>query len=285
MKAANEIELTTLQTHDGFALPATLVLPETTEPAPLIIFVHGFKGFKDWGHFPLLSRKLSGAGFAVLRFNFSHNGTSPAHLAEFTNLEAFGRNTYSRELSDLDDLINQLKALPNATQLDLEKIMLWGHSRGGGIATIKAAEDKRIKALVTWAAVADLAGRILNSDQERWRKNGVQFTHNARTGQDMPLYLDLLDDTLRNAARFDVLAAAARITIPQLIVHGTADAAVSVKDAELLHLKNPESELFIIKDADHTFGGKHPFTGIDLPVHSQEAIEKMIDFLRQIQLL
>lgn len=283
MKAANEIELTTLHTHDGFALPATLVLPETGAPAPLIVFVHGFKGFKDWGHFPLLSHKLSEAGFAVLRFNFSHNGTSPEHPAEFVNLEAFGRNTYSRELSDLDDLLAQLEALPDAAQFDLQKIILWGHSRGGGIATIKTAEDKRIKALVTWAGVADLAGRILNSDQERWRKSGVQFTHNARTKQDMPLYVDLLDDTLQNAARFDASAAAARIQVPHLIIHGTADAAVPVKEAELLHQKNPNSELLVIAHADHTFGGKHPFTDNDLPIHAKQAIEKTIDFLKPIQ--
>jgi dienelactone hydrolase len=281
LKAASEIELTTLHTHDGFALPATLVLPETAKPAPLIIFVHGFKGFKDWGHFPLLSRKLCDAGFAVLRFNLSHNGTSPAHPAEFVNLEAFGRNTYSRELSDLDDLLGQLVALQNAAQLDLQKIILWGHSRGGGIATIKTAEDKRIKALVTWAGVADLAGRILNSDQERWRKNGVQFTHNARTKQDMPLYVDLLDDTLQNAARFDALAAAARINVPHLILHGAADAAVPVKEAELLHQRNPKSELQIIEHADHTFGGKHPFIEKDLPEHSRQSLEKTIVFLNR----
>ncbi len=283
MKLVNEIDITTLRTRDGFAMPATIVLPATAAPATLIIFVHGFKGFKDWGHFPLLSRKLCDAGFAVLRFNLSHNGTSPAHPAEFVNLEAFGRNTYSRELSDLADLIGQLEALPDAAQLDLQKIILWGHSRGGGIATIKTAEDKRIKALVTWAGVADLAGRILNSDQERWRKNGVQFTHNARTKQDMPLYVNLLDDTLQNAARLDASAAAARIQVPHLIIHGNADAAVPVKEAELLHQKNPKSELLIIEHADHTFGGKHPFTDNDLPVYSQQAIAKMIDFLDQIR--
>jgi uncharacterized protein len=282
LKLVNEIEITTLRTRDGFAMPATLVLPATAAPATLIIFVHGFKGFKDWGHFPLLSRRLAEAGFAVLRFNFSHNGTSPEHPAAFTDLEAFGRNTYSRELDDLDDVLNWLHTSPEAAQTDLQKIVLWGHSRGGGISIIKTAEDKRIKAIVTWAGVADLAGRILNSDQQRWRKNGVQFTHNARTGQDMPLYVSLLDDTLQHATRFNGAAAAARITVPQLIIHGTADAAVPLTEAELLHRQNPQSVMHIIPNADHTFGGKHPFTAVDLPVHSQQAIGKTIDFLKSI---
>ncbi|MGL5889821.1 MAG: alpha/beta hydrolase family protein [Bacteroidia bacterium] len=282
MKPLSETELNTLHTRDGFAMPATFALPESAEPAPLIVFVHGFKGFKDWGHFPLLSRKLCEAGFAVLRFNFSHNGTSPGQPSEFVNLEAFGRNTYSRELNDLSDILDQLEVLPNANQLNFQKIALWGHSRGGAIATLKTAEDNRIKALVTWAGVADLPGRILNSNQERWRKNGVQFTHNARTAQDMPMYVDLLDDTLQHTARFDAAAAATRITVPHLIIHGTADAAVPVAEAELLHQKNPKSELLMIENADHTFGGKHPFAADDLPNHSLHALKKMTEFLQHV---
>ena len=41
---------------------------------PVIIFVHGFKGFKDWGHFNLLMDYFVQQGFVFVKFNFSHNG-------------------------------------------------------------------------------------------------------------------------------------------------------------------------------------------------------------------
>ena len=52
---------------------------------PVLIFLHGFKGFKDWGHFPMVAEYLARSGFAVLRFNFSHNGTSPDRLTDFVD--------------------------------------------------------------------------------------------------------------------------------------------------------------------------------------------------------
>ena len=35
----------------------------------LVVIVHGFKGFKDWGFFPWLGEHLCAAGFAIVRFN------------------------------------------------------------------------------------------------------------------------------------------------------------------------------------------------------------------------
>ena len=42
----------------------------------LIVFSHGFKGFKDWGCFNLMSDYFAKKGFTFLKFNFSHNGTT-----------------------------------------------------------------------------------------------------------------------------------------------------------------------------------------------------------------
>ena len=41
---------------------------------PLVIFCHGYKGFKDWGPWHLVAKAFAEAGFFFLKFNFSHNG-------------------------------------------------------------------------------------------------------------------------------------------------------------------------------------------------------------------
>ena len=40
-------------------------------PKVPVIFIHGFKGFKDWGTFNILSEYFAGKGFVFVKFNFS----------------------------------------------------------------------------------------------------------------------------------------------------------------------------------------------------------------------
>lgn len=101
-------------------------------------------------------------GFFFVKFNFSHNGTSPENLTEFLQIEAFGDNNYMIELDDLQSVIDWL-LLPNfkyAGQIEVDDMSLLGHSRGGGIAVLKASEERRITKLITLASVCDFASRF-----------------------------------------------------------------------------------------------------------------------------
>ena len=71
------------------------------EQRPVVIYVHGFNGFKDWGNFDLVAQNLRQRGYVLVKFNFSHNGTTPEQPEEFADLEAFGNNNYSKQLQDL----------------------------------------------------------------------------------------------------------------------------------------------------------------------------------------
>jgi len=68
---------------------------------PAVVFCHGFKGFKDWGPFPEWGRRLANAGFVSVHFNFSYNGVPRDTPTEFTELDKFADNTFTRELDDL----------------------------------------------------------------------------------------------------------------------------------------------------------------------------------------
>ena len=73
---------------------------------PIVVFAHGFKGFKDWGHFNLVMEHFINEGFAFLKFNFSHNGGTVDQPIDFPDLEAFGNNNYSIELDDLRTVVD-----------------------------------------------------------------------------------------------------------------------------------------------------------------------------------
>jgi uncharacterized protein len=159
----------------------------TGQPKPVVIFSHGFKGFKDWGHFDLVAEAFAGEDLAFIKFNFSHNGTTPEDPLNFGDLGAFGKNNYIIELQDLKlvmDWVHENKVLHE--ELDPRRIYLLGHSRGGGISILKAGEDQRVKKLCTWASVSTLVNRNKKKTIDTWKREGVVYAHNARTGQQMP---------------------------------------------------------------------------------------------------
>ncbi len=254
---------------------------------PVVIYAHGFNGFKDWGNFDMIAKQFADAGFVFIKFNFSHNGTTPEHPEEFVDLYAYGENNYTRELHDLQVVIDWAtdSTNPFASQIDRDQLYLIGHSRGGGIVLIKAAEEKRIKAAATWASVAECKTPWSTWDDQKiadWKQTGVQYYFNGRTKQQMPLYYQLYEDYQDNIERLDVQKAISKLAIPMLICHGTKDEAVNVEKAYLLKEHNPTAELFLI-ESDHVFDRKHPWNEDHLPEAMQQVVDKTISFFSLVK--
>lgn len=251
---------------------------------PLIIFCHGFKGFKDWGHFELIARTLADAGFVVTKFNFSFNGGTAEQPIDFPDLEAFGQNNISTELDDLGCVIDawiQPNAFVPDAEIDRESIYLIGHSRGGGSVILRAGEDERVTKLVSLAAVGRIGRMFKDPDfLEHWKETGVVYIPNGRTMQQMPMYYQYYEDYMANQKRLDIPTAASRIDIPWLIIHGSNDTTVPLDHAESLHEANVGSELLVIENGDHTFGGKHPWDSDTLPKQAQQVVDATIRFLK-----
>src|SRR5690554_4093797 len=83
---------------------------KSKEAQPLILYSHGYKGFKDWGAWPLVAEHFANAGFCFVKFNFSHNGGTVAQPIDFPDLEAFAENNFSLELDDLDRMLSHIKS-------------------------------------------------------------------------------------------------------------------------------------------------------------------------------
>ena len=59
---------------------------------PIVIFCHGYKGFKDWGAWNLVGKAFANKNFFFIKFNFSHNGGTVENPIDFPDLESFGNN-------------------------------------------------------------------------------------------------------------------------------------------------------------------------------------------------
>ncbi len=248
---------------------------------PIVVFCHGYKGFKDWGAWDLVAKRFATAGFFFVKFNFSYNGGTIDQPIDFPDLEAFGQNNFLKELDDLETVLDKItsSSFSYKNEMDTRDITIIGHSRGGGIATIKAAEDNRVTKLITWASVADYKNRFPKGEAlKEWKHNGVMYIQNGRTKQQMPHYLQFYTSFLENEERLTISRAAKKIKIPHLIIHGTKDPAVSVSEAGDIKSWNPESIVFLVKGADHVFGAKHPWTEMDLPQDLDMITQKSIEF-------
>ncbi|WP_103069180.1 alpha/beta hydrolase family protein [Aquimarina sediminis] len=249
---------------------------------PIVIFCHGYKGFKDWGAWNLVAEAFANAGMFFIKFNFSHNGGNAEQPVDFPDLEAFGNNNYIKELDDLEIIINWVTSsgFEFKNQIDTSSISLIGHSRGGGIAILKAAEDSRITKLITWASVSDYKKRFPKGESlEIWKNNGVMYIGNGRTKQQMPHYFQFYTSFIDNEKRLTIATAVKKNQIPYLIIHGTEDPTVDVQEGKQIYAWSTKGELFLIKGADHVFGVKHPWNKEQLPKHLSEILQKTIDFV------
>ncbi len=249
---------------------------------PIVIFVHGFKGFKDWGAFNLVAQSFAKAGFIFVKLNLSHNGTTIDNPTEFVDLEAFGNNNFTIESDDIGVLIDHLYGNNSHIKgADLSNLFIIGHSRGGGLAIIKANEDNRVKKIATWSAISDIDKLLPNIESEKWKKDKVIYIYNDRTKQNMPLYYQIYTNYHKNIKRLNIKNASRKLKIPFLIIHGDEDETIPVSIA-YGHLKNcSHAELVIIKGGNHTFNSYEPYLENDLPKSLHEVIEKTISFLNE----
>jgi len=257
-----------------------LTLPKSKTPTPVAIFCHGFKGFKDWGHLNWVANEMAKNNIALLKFNFSMNGVAPKKLNDISDLETFSNNNYSIEVEDLNQVINWVEENYEENNLNKNEIYLIAHSRGGGIAILKAANDKRIKKLVLWASLSEFDSFFREDTIKEWNENGVVYAENKRTGQQLPLKKQLYDDYIKNKPALDLQKALLMMDVPLLILHGEKDETVGIKHAETIYNIVQHSILIKMENANHTFGAKHPFDETsDVVKELEELIENTVEFL------
>jgi pimeloyl-ACP methyl ester carboxylesterase len=215
-------------------------------PETVVILAHGVTAHKDRPWLVALSAAMSEAGVASLRLSFAGNGASEGRFEE---------SNPSKEVGDLRSVIDVLD------RWGVGRIAYVGHSMGGAVGVLTAAEEPRIRALVS------LAGMV----RVRWFFE-THFAHLAPGAPmlekpECPWSLALLDD----ARRVDtVLPQAAQIEVPWLLVHGDADELVPYQDSvDAVAAAGGRPTLVTMTGIDHRFTGVVP-----------EMVEAVVAWLR-----
>ena len=157
--------------RDEILLAGTLTLPEKEGNFPAVILISGSgpqnRDEELLGHKPflVLSDYLTKNGIAVLRFDDRGTAESTGNFATATSLD-FAK-----------DVEFAIKYLQTRKEINKNKIGLIGHSEGGIIAPIVAAESKDINFIVLLAGTGIRGDQLLLLQQELvGRASGISDT-------------------------------------------------------------------------------------------------------------
>lgn len=241
----------------------------------LVVFIHGYMGYKDWGCWNLVQDYFTKNNFGFLKYNVSHNGGTVQNPIDFDNLEAFRHNSYTKECEDLNAILNLIE---DKFQ-NKPSVYLIGHSRGGGIALLQSSNPK-ISKIASWAGICTIKDRFPKGEKlAEWKEKGVYFHENGRTKQQMPHDYSQYESFKENEYKLDIEASCRSSIIPTIVIHGDEDTSVRINEGEQI-CDWLNQDLIVIPNANHTFGAAQPWSLTEMPEALIRVCEKTLDFFK-----
>jgi pimeloyl-ACP methyl ester carboxylesterase len=183
------------------------------------------------------------------------------------------------ELSDLESVLDFVRG---GMLTDSEQLIVMGHSRGGGIASL-AASRTDVDGLVLLASVSDFESRFPSGEAlNKWRSSDRLEVLNGRTMQVLSHSFTFYEDFIANSASLNIESAIRRLSCPLLVIHGDADDAVDLSEGQALAEWANNGNLVVIPEAAHTFGASHPWKSADLPPHTIDVVHAVKQFLANL---
>jgi putative redox protein len=220
---------------DGLRLASHFARPPGFSRVPGLVVCHGFPqgprgGPSSASTYPELAERLAReTGWAVLAFNFRGTGTSEGDFS----LDGW--------LADLGHAVDVLSERP-----DVGGVWLAGSSTGGSLAICVAADDERVRGVVTLAAPASFS---------EWAANPGRLLADSRTLGIIrhPDYPPNEADWGQAFSEVSPMASAARLAPRELLlIHGDQDEVVPLADARALYeAAYGSSDLRVVAGAGH----------------------------------
>lgn len=227
-----KMEKLTFTGHSGDPLAGRLDLPDGPVLATAL-FAHCFTCSKDIPAAKRISQRLTGLGFAVLRFDFTGLGHSEG---EFEN------TTFSSNVRDL------VLASEELTERGMLPDLLIGHSLGGA-AVLRAAEHMpSVKAVATIGAPFD-PGHVTHNFADALDLIKTEGVGEVQLGG-RPIRIG--KDFVENVAAEKLETSIAKLNRALLVLHAPLDDVVGIENATQIFLaaKHPKSFITLC-DADH----------------------------------
>lgn len=244
----------------GGRLHGSLLIPKTEQPLPVALLIAGSGPTDRNGNNPMgrndslkrLAQGLARQGVASLRYDKRGVGEGLALAPDERDLSV---EVY---VADAAGWVRKLQEDPR-----FASVILIGHSEGALVGSLVAAVQP-VAALITLAGSGRPIDQVLREQlQGRLPPALLASSHflideltAGRTHQPVPEPLEVLfrpsvQPYLISLFRQDPARAFAEVTAPALIIQGTHDMQVGMKDAQALKRSRPEAELASIAGMNH----------------------------------
>lgn len=214
-------------------IAAILDWPINKKPLATAIFAHCFTCNKNFKALKNISRGLTNAGFAVLRFDFTGLGESEGEFAE---------SNFDTNIEDIE-----LAAKFLEEKIEAPKLLI-GHSLGGTAVLFSAHKIKSTKGIVTIGSPyhPSHATKLFDESIEEIKKKGRARVNIG--GRPFTVSSDLIS-TLEQSSPEEILA---DLKKSLLIMHSPQDDIVSIDNAEKIYIAARHPKSFItLGGADH----------------------------------
>lgn len=129
---------------DGVVCRGDLYRPTTHDGEhPAIVMGHGFGATRACGLSPF-AEAFAAAGYVVFAFDYRSFGTSDGRPRRVL-----------RPRRQVEDFLAAADFVRGRPEVSAERVALWGTSFGGGVATVAASRDHRIRAVVAQCPMMD----------------------------------------------------------------------------------------------------------------------------------
>lgn len=245
--------------NDSIQLPGTLTYNSEIKTQPLLIFVNGSGNPDRNGNQPQFG--VNGdyiKQFAeaitereIAFFRFDKRNVTPSNIKHILKSYEF------------NDLVKDVTAVIDAFKDDtrFSSITLIGHSQGSLVAMMSAIEG--VDNYISLAGIGESVDKTIirqynvqSPDLAKVVESHINELATSGTIVEInPMLIGLFakqnHQFLKSYLKLDPTVEIQKLDIPILIINGTKDLQVEVKDAKNLHKASPKSELVIINNMNH----------------------------------
>jgi acetyl esterase/lipase len=254
-------------------LELDLYLPASTDPAPVVVFLHGGGWRAGRRHVagpsyagPAPFERLAQAGIAVASADYRLSGEA----------------TWPAQLHDAKAAVRWLRARAGELGVDPDRIAAWGESAGGHLAELLGltgddaalegdvgvtGPSSAVDAVVAWYAPSDVAAVATDLGAD---------PRDPATREALLLGAPAVEVPER-AAQASPISHVGPGAPPFLLLHGAADRLIPCVQSERMYgalvEAGVEAELDVYEGADHMWLGS--------PEAAQQALDRTVDVLRR----
>lgn len=204
------------EARDGTELSGYLTMPVANEgeKPPLVVFPHGGPRARDYRYFNPYVQFFANRGYAVLQVNFRGS-------KGFNNdLEVAGYREWGMAMQE--DVYDAIDWAEQQGAVDTERMCMVGASYGGYVALVAAFQrPEQFRCIASLAGISDLREMVAMDSKFNQDKSIIGRMIGDPTDGDDKVMMD------RNSAVNNI----ARIKRPILLIHGTHDTRVRVKQS------------------------------------------------------